>query len=419
LSNATGDITRKGHLALVVGHPASTGGMEMFCRFLARTALVSGWRVTVALSGENVYEPLQEEFPRQLTVDRVRWIDRTCAGDRDYSLSRICSRGKWFRKTRPGVAVIVQSSNTPFRCAVLGARLAGVPTIVTHRTMPWPVETVPSRRHLFGLLPGIGLHGRLLVAKTLLTAFAANRVVFNSAAVRRGYETIYHYPPRRNVIIPNAVQLPAVTSDSIDDRNALPVRIGFIGRIGADKRLDVLLRAVAGMRTTPAPRVILHGEGADQPALADLAVTLGIADRVEWRGLTQDLASAHADMDIIALCSPRESSSNMVLEAMAAGKPVVVTDAGGMPGLVGHGRCGLCVPALDVPALTIALERLTRDPELRRQLGRQGRDKAMVEHDPQTIGRQWMTLLAQVAERRRTPQPLQSAAPMSKAYCTG
>lgn len=387
------------HLALIVSHPGRTGGMETFCRFLTDTVLSAGWRVTVGLSGENIYETQQAECGPRLRVEQLDWLDAACAGDRAYVRTRILERRRWFRRVEPDVALVVQSSNTPFRAAIVGARLAGVPVITTHRTMPYPLERVPSRRHLFGLVPGLGLHTRRVVFKTWLTAALASRVVYNSDAVRRGYENLYRYPPSRSVVIPNAVTPPAAPHGP--GSSGRPLTIGFAGRVGSDKRLDVLLRAVASMAARNV-RVVIYGEGAERRDLTDLAGRLGIADRVRWRGVTQDRWSAYADMDIVALCSPRESSSNMVLEAMAAGKAVVVSETGGMPELVEHGRCGLLVPPLDFMALTGALDRLAADALLRRTLGEKARSKTLSEHDPAVVGGQWLALLSQVAGR---PQP--------------
>jgi len=388
------------HLALVTSHPGRVGGMETFCRFLADTVLEAGWRLTVALSGENVYSACQERHGRRVQVDPVNWLDSTCAGDREYTRTRLLGRRAWFRRVRPDVALFVQSSNTPLRAAIAGARLAGVPVVTTHRTMAWPVESVPSRRHVLGLLPGLGLHRRRVVLKTWLTAFLAARVVYNSAQVRAGYESMYRYPSSRGTVIPNAVEAPPRSPIVDPDR---PVTIGFAGRLGSDKRIDVLLRAVAAMQTR-AVRVAIYGQGAEQPLLADLASRLGIADRVEWRGVTHNPWSAYADMDVVALCSPRESSSNMVLEAMAAGKAVVATCAGGMPELVEPGRCGLCVPSLDVAALASTLDALAGRPDYRRELGERARAKARTQHDPRVVGGQWLALLDEVAGRTWMPR---------------
>ena len=377
--------------------------MERFARFLSGTVLSADWRLTVALSGEDLYTGLQAGRRGQLVVDQVGWLDETLKGDRQYTWKTILARYRWFRRVRPHVALFVQSSNTPFRSAVVGAWLAGVPIVTTHRTMAWPIEHTPSRRHLFGLIPGLGLHHRLLMRKTWLTAAMASRIVYNSEAVRRGYEELYRYPQHKGNVIVNAVDpSPAVIhgcGPSAKDRRSEPVTIGFIGRLGIEKRLDVLLRAVAGLRTTRPVRLAIYGEGPEESKLRVLAAELGIAERIVWYGPTDDVWSAYERCDLVALCARRESSSNMVLEAMSAGKAVVVTDVGGLPELVEHGDCGVCVPPFDVPALSATLDRLIDNDAERIILGARAQQVARLKHDSGDIGKAWLTLLAAAAQQ--------------------
>ena len=376
------------HVALVTGHADRTGGMETFCRFLARAIVEHGHRLTIALSGRNIYE--KDECPLF-----VGWVDETFAGDREYLPGRVLERRAWFREVRPDVAVVVQTSNTPFRCAVAGAALAGVPVVVTHRTLAWPVEDPPASRHLFGLLPGLHLHRRRVVLKTWLTSALAKAVVYNSQGTRESYEQLYGYSAAKGVVIPNAVSLPAEASPRASGE---PFTIGYFGRLGADKRLDLLIRAVERMTHREA-RVVLWGEGAAQEDLARLSRGLGIEQRIEWAGPLDEPAAALVRCDAVALCSPRESSSNMVLEAMAAGRPVVVSETGGMAEMVDHGRCGLLVPPLDVLALAAALDRLAGDHELRIRLGAAARSRVGEQHNPTAIAEMWLTMLARVARR--------------------
>jgi len=400
------DRNRRPHVALVAAHPARVGGMEKFCRFLVQSLLDDGWPITVALSGENIYGDLASPRAGLLNVQRVDWLDNSFAGDRDYWPSRVRDRRRWFRRIRPDAAVFVQSSNTPLRASVLGAALAGVPIVTTHRTMAWPVEDVPARRHCFGLLPGLHLHRRKVVFKTWLTTALARAVVYNSDQVRAGYEVQYCYPRDKGVVIVNAVESPpepVATAESAHDGEPVgekPCTIGYVGRIGREKRLDVLIRALAAMRTTRQVRLMLCGEGPEQSRLAALAGELQVADRITWPGLVRDVWSAYAECDIVALCSPRESSSNMILEAMAAGKAVIVTRAGGLPELTDGGRLGVCVPALDVNALATALAYLIEHDDYRQQLGNRAREAVLARHNASAIAAQWRSLLRQVAGRR-------------------
>ncbi len=410
------------HLALVAAHPGAMGGMERFCRFLAGALIDRGWRITVALSGCDIYRGMADDDGGALTIARVDWLDETLAGDRDYRWPVIDLRRRWFAKVRPDAALFVQSSNTPMRASVAGAFLARVPIVTTHRTMAWPVEKSPSGRYCFGLVRGLGLHRRRVVRKTWLTAALARRVVFNSDSVRQGYVEAYRYPFRKTCVIPNAVELPELSETTV--RNDA-VTIGYVGRVAREKRLDILFEAIARLRTQRPVRLVIHGQGAKRTELEALSHKLGLADRIEWRGPTDAIQDAYRRCDIVALCSPREASSNMTLEAMAAGKAVIVPRTGGMEELVRGGTCGICVPPLDVQALEGAIARLVDNDRLRNDMGARARKQAAACHDPATIGNRWADVLRQAAVRgwkrpfaavRRVvgdPMSVESNAPMA------
>jgi len=385
------------YLALVAAHPGGMGGMERFCRFLAGALTDRGWRVTVALSGADIYEDMARRDGGPLTIARVDWLDATLAGDRDYRWPAIDQRRRWFARARPDVALFVQSSNTPMRASVVGAYLARVPIVTTHRTMAWPVEESPVGRYFFGLVRGLGLHRRRVVRKTWLTAALARRVVFNSEAVRRGYEEAYRYPRRKTCVIPNAVIMPAIRSAARSNR---VVTIGYVGRVAREKRIDVLLEALGRLRTRRPVRLVVYGQGPQRDMLAALSRRIGLADRVEWRGYCDDVGDAYRSCDIVALCSPREASSNMTLEAMAAGRAVIVPRTGGMSELVGGGAWGVCVQPLDAEALARALDRLVEDDRLRRELGERARQAAADRHEPARIGDEWSEVLREAAASR-------------------
>jgi len=389
------------HLALVAAHPARTGGMEKFCRFVVQSALSANWRVTVTLSGEDIYRDLEPKH--RLAIEQVDWLDHTFAGDRRYPWGQVWARRRWFRRVRPDVALFVQSSNTPFLASVMGAWLACVPIVTTHRTMSWPVDDVPRGRYLWGLVPGMGLHRRRVVFKTWLTAALARRVVYNSHQVRRGYECHYRYPRRKGRVIVNAVEPPRprahdnACQNPGGARDPDAVTVGYVGRLGREKRIDILIRALAALQTERAVKLVIYGEGPERQRLIALARELGVSDRIEFCGLTNDISPAYRRCDCVVLCSPRESSSNMVLEAMAAGTVVVVTRVGGLPELIGYGRFGVCVPPLDVKALAAGLTRLIENDALRADLAAKAHRAARARHDPAVVGSAWLHVLREAA----------------------
>jgi len=386
------------HLAVVTVNGGRTGGMQKFSHHVIGTALEAGWRVTVALSGDDVYEDLVGVAPDRMTIDPVDWVDTTFKGDREYQWRRIMDRRRWFSRVRPDVVLFIQSSNTPFRASIVGARLAGIPVVSTHRTMPYMKDFTSSRRYLFGLIPGLGMVRKRMVFRTWLTSVLATHVVYNCANVREGYERHYRYSVRKGCVIRNAVDTEASSCKLTTNGEA--VTIGYVGRLGYEKRLDVLFEAIAGLPVKRGLCVKIYGQGPDRARLELRAKELGIAECIEWCGVTDDVWSAYEALDVVVLCSPRESSSNMVLEAMAAGRAVVVTDAGGLPELVGFGQYGICVPALDVEALRGALRQLIENETLRSGLGRESRAFVADRHEPERIAGLWLGLLEEAARQR-------------------
>jgi glycosyltransferase involved in cell wall biosynthesis len=409
--------SRRPHLALITCNPVETGGMQTFSRRLVATVLHAGWRVTVGLSGMDIYSSEAGAEGSSLAVDHVNWLDGQLAGDRVYRRSLAADRYRWFKRTRPDVALFIQSSNTPYRASVLGAYLAGVPTVTTHRTLAWPLDDAGSRRHCFGLLPGLGLYRRRARLRTQLTARLARFVVYNSHTVRAGYEDVYCYPNHKGVVIANALNPTLLSALSLKPQKPCahePRVVGYVGRLGGEKRVDVLIRAMAML--IPSQRVVAHiwGDGPDRQQLEQLAADLGIADRFQFKGQTRDVRSALASMDLFVMPSARESSSNAVLEAQAAGLPVIVTDAGGLPELVDHGQCGVVVPAGVAGALAAAIGQLLDSPERMNELGQAGRRRAFAKHDPALTGQQWLDVLESAMKRSpraQSPLPPESSSP--------
>ena len=400
------------HVALVTANPVTTGGMQTFTRYLVGRLLEADWRVTLALSGIDIYRDLASGEDPHLTVHPVDWVDETFKGDRAYQRATFMDRRRWFRRVRPDVALFVQSSNTPYRASIVGARLAGVPVVTTHRTLPWPIDDVPSRKHLFGLVRGIGLHRRRLVRRTWLTAALATRVVYNSHVVRVAYEQDYRYPVHKGAVIANGIDPSRVTDarrTEDEDPPDRPIVIGYVGRLGAEKRVDLLVQAMAALQTGRPVTLHLFGEGPERDALGDLVERLGLADRVTFHGPTSDPRSAYEMIDVLVVCSDRESSSNAVIEAMASGKAVVVTRVGGLPELIEGGTCGVCVEPNDAPALTAALKQLVEGDRRRREIATRAREAAIRRHDPEKIGRQWEALLSGAARRGHRAQATGSA----------
>jgi len=113
---------------------------------------------------------------------------------------------------------------------------------------------------------------------------------------------------------------------------------------------------------------------------------------VRWLGHRDDIPALTALADICVLPSYREGVPRTLLEAAAAGKPIVATDVAGCREVVGHGVNGLLVPVRNVGALAEAMGRLVADRSLREEMGMQSRKKAVDEFDVQHVVRQYLEL---------------------------
>lgn len=136
------------------------------------------------------------------------------------------------------------------------------------------------------------------------------------------------------------------------------------------------------------------------PALRTAARRLGLADRVRWLGLRDDVPALLGASDLGVLVSHEEGFSNGVLEGMAAGLPMIVSDVGGNAEAVEHGVSGWVVPPRDPAALAAALLALARDPALRQRLGEAARARVAERFGLETCVLRYRRLYDLVAEGR-------------------
>lgn len=154
--------------------------------------------------------------------------------------------------------------------------------------------------------------------------------------------------------------------------------VGIVARLVPIKAHEVFLEAAARLRRdVPECRFLVVGDGDRRADLERQAERLGVADRVRFLGWRPDLARIYADLDVVALCSRNEGSPVSLIEAMAAGRPVVATRVGGVPDLVEDGVTGYLVPADDCDALASAVRALLADPERRQAMGAAGRKRVV------------------------------------------
>jgi glycosyltransferase involved in cell wall biosynthesis len=199
----------------------------------------------------------------------------------------------------------------------------------------------------------------------------ADRVLVNAKSVGELVAEHEWCPRERLLYIPNGVELPeSATRTPLAPQSP---RIGMVGRLGWKKGYEFALEAFALLRKEiPGLRVDIVGDGNLRDDLAERRDALGLQDCVTFLGHRDDVPDLLPQWDIYLLSSVIEGMPNALLEAMAAGMPVVTTDAGGCAEIVEDGVSGLLVPKADARALADALERICRDPTLAARLAEAG-----------------------------------------------
>ena len=159
--------------------------------------------------------------------------------------------------------------------------------------------------------------------------------------------------------------------------------LGFLGYLGTHKGLDVLLRALSLIADSGEVRLLVAGDGDERRNLEALCQQLRLDQTVTFCGQVdnQKIGAIYEQIDVLVVPSVwPENSPVTITEAMASGIPVIASDIGGISELVDHGVTGLLAPPRDPRALADLIERLLKDPDLRREMGQNGLT-AIRQHD--------------------------------------
>lgn len=257
------------------------------------------------------------------------------------------------------------------------------PDVVHHHTsralslapyLPRDVVQVVTRRMDYAPR-GAGAYVRWLYGR--MDAVIAISRAARAALVVRGLDG------ERIAVVPSGVAVESFTDlDREAARAALGIDAGrplvaIVASLHVRKGHAVLLDALADVRRdVPGLLCLAAGTGPEGDALHDRASRLGLAGLVRWLGQVADVRPLLAAADVVAMPSLAEGLGVAAIEAMAAGRVVVASRAGGLPELITDGEQGLLVPPGDAGALATALRRVLDDAALRAQLGAAGRERA-------------------------------------------
>jgi glycogen synthase len=268
-----------------------------------------------------------------------------------------------------------------------------------HRARPYVVSLRGS--DVPGYDSALNLGHQLLLPLTRHIWRGAYRVVANSADLRR--LALAAAPGTPIDVILNGSTACATMTRARDGSTGL--RVLAVSRLIPRKGLDTLILALC---KTGREQLSLDiaGAGPDAGPLQRLARSCGVADRVRFHGFVDraGLSALFANADMFVLASRAESCSMALLEAMAAGLPLVATDVGGNGEIVQHGRNGLLFKVQDVDALASALQTLAADAPLRQRFAAANRALARERFSWQAVARGYEALFSEATARYATPQ---------------
>jgi len=208
-----------------------------------------------------------------------------------------------------------------------------------------------------------------------LALFRARRVVVPSQTLARIAEDAWRIPRRKVQILPNGVDSeefrgePGTVTNAEFRTSPQEVVVGTVAPLRPEKNLDRLLRCFAALDPKRQARLVIVGDGMERNGLEHAAMEYGVSDRTVFAGHRGDVAHVLRGLDIFAMTSDTEQMPNSLLQAMAAGRPVMATDVGDVKRMVAPENCPYVVAKGDEKGFMKGLEDLVSDGEKRLILG--------------------------------------------------
>jgi glycosyltransferase involved in cell wall biosynthesis len=355
---------------LFISHSSQGDGAEICLFRLLATIDRERFRPVLVMPGGGRMVGLAKDLKIPTYQCRVDWWIRA---DPAYRMSRLDLKSTVagimdvIERERP---VIVHTNTSVVLSGALAARQSGV-------------------RHIWHLHELLGEHTSL---RAVLSLADVNRIIGDLSdrivTVARAQRSALSAVDRGHILtIPNGAPAnPFTAAERLATRRELGLEssliIATVGSVTASKGIGDLIASAAVMKQMgldAAHIVIGTGEEAELQRIRLEAAHLGVADRIHFLGFRADVPALLAASDILLHPSHNEALPTVVLEAMAAGIPTVVTDSGGTSELVVDGVTGSLVPVRDPERIAASIEILARDEGLRRRMGELGR-RRFLEH---------------------------------------
>ncbi len=352
--------------------------IETFAAEIARLgSSVTVFAPRTEISGFLTQRILQSTSALPAGVEAIYWVPSfPLITERSHGLALPIARR--VRQVAEELGLDVVHTHTPFAIGYVGVqtgRALGLPLVHTYHTL--------YAEYSHYLKAGAPLARRITPAFSRWFCNLHDRVLAPSHDIR---DLLAGYGVRSPIeVLMTGVPIPPDTSPA-EQRHAR-ARLGlsrsasvllFAGRIAREKNLDLLLAALEILcRRRPEAELVIAGDGPDRDRLENVARALGVAGRVRFIGWVPhaEMESCYRAADVFVSASVTETQGLALLEAMAAGSPVVAARGPGVVDLIEDEADGLLVPTAAAP-FAAAVERILADPELGRRLGAAARKRA-------------------------------------------
>ena len=338
------------------------GGVATIILGLGRVAQADGWQVDILTTDPIFQQAVRQHGLGLVNLDVIRREIRPL-----WDLGGLVRLHRFLWR-EPYDIVHTHTSKGGF-VGRLAARLAGVPVIVhTAHGFAFHESSPTSSRVLYTALERIASRW-------------CDRIVSVSEFHRKWAIELGMCVPRKIIAIPNGIaELGRNREVGLAElRRQLGAQHGdllilSIARLAPDKGLEYLIEAAAMLpHTGHRIQIVIAGDGPARERLEQQVRNLRVGDRLRFVGFRQDVGDLLAACDVVILPSLREGLSISLLEAMAAGKPIIATSIGSQREVASHADMALLVPPADARSLSERILQLTGDPALMARLGANAR----------------------------------------------